>query len=501
MNPSRYVLAYDVGTSGVKGVLVSTEGEILLAETEAYPLYTPQPGWAEQVPEDYWNAVCKVTRTLMAKSGVAPAAIAGMTFGSMWKGIIPIDRQGRVLCSSILWLDARAGDQAKRLNERFGAGRFSAADYWPKLMWLRENHPEVIENAEMILEVNSFLKWKATGKAAMDISNCFVRSFDPKLETFYEEFLSFIDIPQEKFPPYVHSYDRVGCVTEAAAEELGLAPGIPVFGGSNDIQAVTVGSGCADIGGVHIYFGSSGWIGYTRPHITTTGGSPFDEGRSLTLFGLRAIGLTFNWMAQTLYKAEVESLGSQAYALIDREAEQIPAGSDGVLVTPWFHGEWPPLCSLNARGNFLNLSPRHDRRHMARATMEGVCYHLRMWAEYAEEKGGCVWPEAVNAIGGGAGSEVWMQMLADILDTPVNVPYAPRHAGAMGVACCVLVGLGQYADYSEAAKNLKMERCFRPRPEAVAAYQKSYAVFKQLYTLLKPMFVQMNTVKTEGANK
>ncbi len=497
MSNPQYVLAYDVGTSGVKGVLVSLDGEILLAETESYPLYTPQPGWAEQVPEDYWRGVCKVTRALMAKSGVSPSAIAGLAFGSMWKGIIPIDRDGKVLHNSILWLDARAGDQARRLNERFGAGKFNAAAYWPKLMWLRENAPEVIENAEIILEVNSFLKWKATGQAAVDISNSFVRSFDPELEAFYEEFLSFIDIPQEKFPPIVHAYDLVGRITEDAAAELGLAPGIPIFGGCNDIQAVTVGSGCADLGGVHIYFGSSGWNGYTRPHRSSIIDSPFDETRDLKLFGLRAIGLSFNWAAETLYKSEWETLGGEVFPLIDREAAEIPPGSDGVLVAPWFYGEWPPLCGLDARGCFLNLAPQHDRRHLARATMEGICYHLRMLAELADKAGGCAWPEAFNAIGGGAGSDIWMQMLADIMNTPVNVPRAPRHAGAAGVACCALIGLGEYADYTEAAKHLQMAHRFEPQPEAVKVYEKNYAVFKQLYSMLRPVFEQMNTRKAE----
>ena len=257
----RYVLAYDLGTSGVKGALVNMQGEVIDTATADYLLYTPQPNWAEQDPEQYWQGVCEVTRQVLKKAGAAPESVAGMAFGTQWKGIIPVDKDGKVLHNSIIWLDARAVDQAKRLNEKFGEGLFAASDYWPKLMWLQENEPECIENAQLILEANSFLKWKATGAGAIDISNCFVRSFDPKVEKLYEEILEFAGIPQEKFPGYVRAQDLVGHVTEKAAAELGLVPGIPVFGGNSDIQAIAVGAGCSDIGGVHMYFGSSGWVG------------------------------------------------------------------------------------------------------------------------------------------------------------------------------------------------------------------------------------------------
>ncbi len=502
MNSSQYILAFDVGTSGAKGVLTDMCGAILFAETEAYPLISLHPGWGEQDPECYWNSVCKITKKLLSASGISPSSVAGIAFGTMWKGTIPIDRDGRILHNSLLWLDARAGEQAKQLNEKFGPGRFGAATYLSKLMWLRQEHPEIVEKAECILEVNSFLKWRATGSRAVDISNCLVASFDPELDARYAQLFDFMDIPREKFPPYVHSQDLVGCLTEDAAVQMGLVSGIPVFGGCNDLQAATVGAGCAVPGAVYAYFGSSGWIGYTRPHKTALdGNSPFDETQDVAVIGVRSIGLSFNWTARTLYKAQFESMGNGVFPLIDRDAEEIPPGSDGVLAAPWFYGEWPPLAGLNARGSFLNLAPYHDRRHMARAVMEGLCFNLRIRAEHAASRNLFTWPAALNAIGGGACSEVWMQILADIMNTEVHVPYKPQHAGAAGTACCALVGLGVWSDYAEAAKNLPIEKHFRPRPEAVKIYEKNFAVYKQLYSLLKPVFDQMNTAGTEGKNK
>ena len=492
----NFVIAYDLGTSGVKVALVSMEGAVLATATDSYPLYTPRPNWAEQDPELYWQSVCRVTKEVFAASGLDPAGAAGLAFSTQWKGIIPIDCDGHVLHNSMIWLDARAESQAARMNAHFGAGKFSAADYWPKLMWLRENEPKIVDDAVMILEANSFLKWKATGEAAIDISNCFLRSFDPKLESLYEQILDFAGIPQEKFPRWVAFHERVGSITAAAAEEMGLVPGIPVFGGSSDIPAIAIGSGCSDVGGVHMYFGSSGWVGYSQTHTADELYiSPFDQQRDIALFGLQAVGLSLNWAVDKLYAAEKQQLGDGVYDLMNREVAEIPAGCEGALATPWFCGERPPLFGSDARGNFLNLGPRHDRRHMTRAVMEGVCYALRMATTYNHEAKGYPMPKSVSVVGGGSGSDVWMQALADVLEIPVHVPRAPRHAGAVGTAYCVLLGLGVCQDYSDVARKIQIERSFYPQPENAAVYRRGYSVFKQLYGILKPMFSAMNSAE------
>lgn len=484
----RFVLAYDLGTSGVKCALVTLSGRVVAGETVFYPLHMPQPGWVEQDPEDYWRGVCDATKAVMSKSNVEPKSIAGIAFSTMWRGIIPIDQAGNVLHNSIIWLDSRAVDQAKRMQEHFPDKGITTLSYWPKLMWLRENRPDVIEDAAVILEANSFLKWKATGVAAVDISNCYTRSFDPELESLYRAFLEVIDIPQDKFPPCVRSDELVGYMTKKAAEEMGLVPGIPVFGGCNDMKAVAVGTGSANIGGVHIDFGSSGWVGYTIPHTPNCDLSPFDTERDVITKGVQAIGLSFNWTVQKFYSAEFEQMGEKVFAFVDKEVEQTPPGADGVLATPWFYGEYPPLCGATARGNFLNLGPRHDRRYLTRAIMEGVCYHLKMQNQTFD----IPWPEAINVIGGATQSDVWMQMLADIMETPVRVIKDARYAATVGAAYCALIGLGVCFDYNETAQRVQVEKIFYPQKETKGIYRRNFAVFQQLHTILEPMFRQMN---------
>ena len=489
----RYVLAYDLGTSGVKAALVTMQGEVVHTATAGYPLYTPQVNWAEQDPDLYWQGVCTATRQVIAKAELDPSLISGLALGTMWKGIVPLNKDGKVLHNSIIWLDARAEDQARRLNEHFGRELFVSSDYWPKLMWLRENRPEVLEEATVILETNAYMKWKATGTMTVDISNSFLRSFDPELDAFYRDYLEFIDVPREKIPPFVKAEELVGHITEEAAAEMGLAAGIPVFGGCNYIQAISVGSGCSDVGGVHIYFGSSGWVGYSLPHqVGDFYLSPFDYDRDLSICGMQAIGLSMNWVAYRLFAPEYAEKGDDVFRYIDSLVEEIPAGSCGALATPWFYGERAPLLGDDARGNFLNLGPQHDRRHMARAIMEGVCYQLKMISRRQQSLKGAELPEAITVVGGGSCSGVWMQMLANVLNRTIRVPYSPRHTGAVGVAYTALIGLGVCEDYTDAARKIRYEHVYQPQADAVAVYEKGYAVFEQLYTVLKPMFSAMN---------
>lgn len=483
-----FVIACDLGTSGVKAALVNMLGEIFETATASYPLYVAHEGWAEQNPELYWNGVCQATQQVISASHVNPANAKGLAFCTQWKGIIPIDRDGHIMCNSIIWLDSRAGEQADRLNAHFGQELFCASDYWPKLMWFRENCPDIYEKAEIILEANSFLKWKTTGVAAMDVTNCFVRSADPKLQSIYNEILHFANIDLKKFPEMVNTYDIVGHVTQAAAEELGLAAGIPVFGGCCDIPAIAIGSGSAKAGGAHIYLGTSGWIGYSVPHTEIDfAACPLSTEEDICQSGMNAVGLAFNWAINRLYPREVDELGGGIYDFINAEIASAPAGSAGLICTPWFYGECEPLCP-EVRGTFFGLGDQHTRKHMVRAVLEGICYSLKYADEQYRSRKGLVRQKEYYAIGGGSLSPVWMQMLADILNMPINVPRETKHTGAIGAAYCALVGLGRCTDYGEASQNITVQHRYEPIPEHISVYADGYARFNRLREAIIPLF-------------
>lgn len=489
MQKTPFVLAFDVGTGCMKAALVSTGGKVLKTANEEYPLYTPGPDMAEQDAEDYWQGLLRATRAVFADGDYDPAGCVGLAIGAMWKGIIPVDGAGNPLCRGIIWLDARAGAEAAELNAVFGEGLFNAIDYWPKLLWAKKHWPDTVEKADMLLEANAFLKIRLTGRATSDVSNCFVSSFDPKLDSFYSRVLDYIGISRDKFPARVRCDEQVGKLTPSAARLLGLPAGLPVFGGSGDIPAIAIGAGCAAVGSTHIYFGSSGWVGYSVPHTADELYiSGFDEKRDIALYGFQSIGLSYRLGVEQLYAAEFAEQGERVFREVDRQVGEIPAGSCGVFATPWFYGERAPLSGVDARGCYLNLGPNTDRRHMMRALMEGICYGLSLAMDVKQKTKGYPRPRAVRVVGGGAKSGVWMQMLADVLNMPVVVVAETRHCGAVGIAYHVLVGLGYADGYEAAAENAPVSATYRPIPENVRVYREGIRTYKQIYRALRPVF-------------
>lgn len=490
----KYIASYDFGTSGVKSVLVGEDGQVLAHASAGYPLLTPHNGWAEQDPEMYWRAICRATQQAMAAVELTPDDVIGVVFGTMWKGIIPVDRQGKVLYPCMIWLDARAEKQAAVLNERMHTDRFCAQDYWARLMWLRDEQPDIYENAAYILENNAYLKFRATGKLGSDLSNCFVTSVKPPLKKEYEEIMAAADLDLQKFPPCVMPWDHVGDLSEQAASELGLAVGTPVFGGCGDIPAIAIGSGSSDMDAAHIYLGSSGWLGVTVPERRENVGetySSLDDKKEILLYTMQSACMTFDWAIRCFYKNEWESQGSGVYALIEQELSQIPAGSDGMIAAPWLHGERPPL-SEKARALFFNIKASHDRRYFVNAVQESVCYMLRSKLDtYRKESGRPI--EKLRVVGGAAASNHWMQMLSDILEIPVEVPADSRHVGAIGSAYCALIGLGRCADFEQTNQSITVERCFYPRAANKNVYDRNYAVFSGLYPALCKSFEAINT--------
>jgi sugar (pentulose or hexulose) kinase len=234
---------------------------------------------------------------------------------------------------------------------------------------------------------------------------------------------------------------------------------------------------------VHIYLGSSGWIGYTLPHdFKTLYFSPFDDKRDVTIMSSQAIGLSYNWALDRFYGDEKKELGDGIYTLVDQQLAEIPAGSEGVFATPWFYGERPPLFGRDARGNFLGLGAIHDRRHMTRAVMEGVCYQLRMGAEYNLKEKGRPLPKKVRAIGGGSCSGIWMQILADVLNIEVGC-LGSSEATALGTAVWGAVAAGCYPTLEEASAKMKLPitKTYYPDPARVEAYEAIYRRYVVLY--------------------
>lgn len=493
----KYIIAFDCGTTAVKAVAVHFDGRVAATWKEDCPLIQLHPDWAEQDPEVLWEAICGASRGVMGKGQLRGDDVIGVVFAAPWKNIIPVSRQGKVLRNSIIWMDARAGKQAARLNESAGFFVGTGQEYWPRLMWLKEMEPEIWKQADVIMGLNTFFKWKATGQIATEPSDDFFHACNPNIQKQYDAIVEAAGLSEDraKFPPQKLSTEKVGELTLEAAAQMGLVKGIPVFGGFGDLPAITIGTGCCQTDMVHLYFGTSSWLvdvmedrkeDFAPQYFT------FDPTHEGGLFALQTGCFAFDWAVDQFYHVERSILKDEVFRFVNEEIRQIRPGSDNLIATHWLTGELPPLAK-NAKALFFNLTSAHDRRHMVKAVMESICYtHRRYLEQYQQTTGKTL--SHIRVVGGGAGSELWMQMLADVLQIQVEVPESPRNTGAMGSYYCAMVGLGHLADYDAIHDAVRIEKVFLPRKENRSVYDKLYRIYLKLYPALSGLYDEINGV-------
>lgn len=501
----EYIMAYDFGTSGVKAALVTFQGELLCTEERGYSLITGPNGFAEQNPEEYWSAVCAATKAVVASAKIDSAMVTGMAFSTQGLGIIPIDADGNVLYNNISWIDTRARKQADEINALLGEELFAPADVPPKYLWIKQNLPEVYEKTKYFLDCTAFLNFKATGKCYLDYSAKAPYHTHPKIAATRKRQYDLIGIDTEKFPPLLPCAGYVGNLTERAAGELGLTTNAEVYMGVVDVTCAAIGAGCCREGDAHIYLGTSGWltalIGYERLESTSTGIwqlLSWDPTKQIYGGCVQSAGMALNWMIDQFYHIENELskdkrlsylIEDDIFKIINADVSTVPAGSEGLLATPWFMGEGCPISDEKAKATFIGASPQHTRRHFVRAMMESLCYSLRMEYEYYQHDTGKTL-QKIGAIGGGALSDPWMQMMADVMNLPVYRPRNCRHSGAIGSAAIAMVGKGVYK-MEEIDQFIQIEQTFEPIPEHVEVYNKSYEIWKKIYPALKDIYADI----------
>ena len=498
----RYIIAFDVGTTAVKVVCIDRQTGKLTTGKADCDLFFPQPNFVEQDPLQLWDALCAACRECVAKAQPDLNEIGGMVICAPWRNIIPLDKDGNVLHRSLIWMDARGIDQAARLNKAMDTAGFTGQDYHARLLWLKENEPEVWNNAAHIVGLNCYFKYRATGNLITECSDDFIRTPNPSVQAHYSNVLrhcGFTEADLAKFPPSLPSTAVMGELLPEAAKAMGLRPGIPVVGGFGDLNAITFGCGCIDEGMAHIYLGTSGWLCETRhERVANYGGGNFtlDETHENTLFGIQTGGRAYDWLTSQFYSAERREMGDDVFSFVNSEIGSVPPASDGLIATHWLNGELPPLAAKNAKGLFFNITDRHERKHFARAMLESICYTHRLSLQrYTDFHGGQA-PESIRVVGGGAMSAEWMQMMADILKIPVRVPANPRYVGTMGAYYCAMIGLGLAKDYADAiaSQSLGEETVYTPNPENFAVYDKSFDIYSKLYQTLKPLYDELNGV-------
>ncbi|MDR3292586.1 MAG: FGGY-family carbohydrate kinase [Clostridiales bacterium] len=501
----KYIIAHDMGTSSDKAVLIDFNGKIVASQKEDYPTYYPYPSWVEQVPSDYWNAVCKASKILVEKTGIAPASVMGVIFSTQSMGLIPMDEKGNTLYNNITWVDGRAEKQAQSLMKKLGGKKiFSLVSGTPimgkdviaKIRWLKDERPDVYNHTRWFVDVNGYLKYKCTGKIVAELSGASSYGLDLKKKTWMSA-LKLVGTDMNRLPPLVKSTDIVGGLLPEAAEAMGLKPETPVFGGSDDVQSAAIGSGMNGDGDIHIYLGTSAWVCASSRDKTKFkhGAAAIQSADPLMnlIVGLtEAAGSNIEWLIEQFFKHERDEYGEGIYAYMDKIIETVPAGSDYLICTPWMLGERCPVSSTTTRATLYNINPEHTRHHLMRAVYEGIAYNLRWILENLEKDYGFK-SEHFRIIGGGALDKAWMQIIADITGKEFSVIENPRNAGALGAAITALIGLKEISGFDAARDYVTVAETYRPDRKNKELYEKLFQSYQNIYSGLEKAYRGINS--------
>ncbi len=504
------ILAHDIGTTGDKATLFRGDGTLVASSFAAYPTTYPRPGWAEQAPAGYWSAFCLSTRSLLASSGTTPAEVAVVAFSGTMMAALPVLRDGTPLRDSIIWADQRATAQAARIAERVSpervyaitGHRLSASYSAAKMMWIRDNEPDIFRRAAAFIHTKDFLVLMLTGRICTDVSDATgMNLLDIRSQEWSAEMLEATGMPAGILPEILESSAVAGKVTAAAAAECGLAAGTPVVPGGGDGACATCGSGVVRDGDVYLSLGTSTWLGSASrtplldPKMRTVTYGHLRKGLYYLCGSMQAGGGSLKWFAHTL-GCELPDAGGSAAGAEDpdplgREAREAPQGCEGLLFLPYLMGERSPWWNSAARACFVGLTMRHTRAHMLRAVMEGVAHNMGIIAEAFAEQG--LRFGEVRIIGGGARSATWRQIFADVLERPVSTLNFMEEAASIGAAIAGGVGVGIFAGIEDAARIVRVAETTAPREESFAGYRGARAVFVRAYEQLVPVFDMIAT--------
>jgi xylulokinase len=497
------VLGIDVGTGGTRAVLVDRAGAILASATcEHVPFASPQIGWAEQDPHDWHKATGAAIRQVMSAAGTSASQILAVGLAGQMHGAVLLDADDQVLRPALIWCDQRTQAQCDWLNDNLGEGRIIELTCNPaltnftltKLLWVRDNEPEIWKRFQRVLLPKDYVRFRLTGEHAMDVAEASgTLMLDVTHRRWSEEMMSAVGIPMSSLPKLCESPEICARISEAGAAHTGLNAGTPVVGGAGDQAGGAVGMGIVRAGAVSATIGTSGVV------FAATDSPAMDikgrvhtfchavPGRWHVMGVTQAAGLSFRWLRDLVQN----SAGSVSYDDLTREAQSIPAGSDGVLWAPYLMGERTPHLDPNARGTLTGLAASHTRAHVTRAVLEGVAFSLKdTFSLFNEMK---VPLRNIRLGGGGSRSPLWRQIQADVYGHEVEI-LAAEEGAAYGGALLAGVGARFWNSVEEACDAVvKVQQRVSPEPMATAALQKQYQKYLKLYPALKPLFAVMNS--------
>ncbi len=492
----------DIGTSGTKTILIDGQGKVVAEATAGHPISHPKPMWSEQNPDDWWRAVVQTVQQAVKKSRAKSADIKAIGLSGQMHGAVLLDKNQKLLRPAILWNDQRTAAECKQIEVLSGGKKklvsmvanpaltgFTA----PKILWVRNNEPRKFEKMAHVLLPKDEIRRRLTGDFATDVSDASgTLLLDIKTRIWSKKLLGLLDLDPGLFPKCYESEDVTGRLTRAAATELGLSTDCLVVGGAGDCAAGAIGTGVVESGIVNSSIGTSSVVFVhcdefrpdpnARLHTFCHAVRNKWHQMGVTLTG----GGAMEWFRNELCGDKKASGKRSVYQMLDEEAAAVPAGSEGLFFLPYLAGERTPHADPNARGCMVGLTLSHKRGHIVRSIMEGVTMAMRDSVEIMRDLKIPV--QQVRATGGGAASRLWMQMQADIFDSPISTINSSQGA-ALGVALLAATGAGEFKNVVEACKaTVKTVETVRPNKAAVQNYNARFPLFQQLYKSLKQDF-------------
>ena len=523
---NQYVLAVDLGTSGCKTALVARDGQVAAWAYRAVAMHLLPGAGAEQVPGDWWQAFLDSAKEVMAESRVNPADVVAVCCSTQGEGTIPVDRHGQPLMNAITWMDMRgAGNLRAHVRGLFnlagydvfklqrwlrlcgGAPSLSGKDPAAHMLFIRDMLPEIYQRTFKFLNVLDFFNMKLTGRFVSThdsiLTSWVTDNRDPDHIRYHPGLVRDSGIDADKFPDLVPCTEVIGTLLPQVAAAIGLSHTTRVVAGAIDNSAAAVGAGTFADNDAHLYIGTSSWIGahtakkktdiaaqiasipcavpskYLMVAMQTSAGNNLTFLKEKVLYNQDAL----------LHKEQLPDV----YKIFDRIAKGVPAGCNGLIYTPWLFGERCPVDDRSLRAGLFNLSLDHTRETIIRAFFEGVALNTR-WMQKPVQKFMGSDLQRLTLLGGGATSQVWSQIFADVLGIPVRQLAEPMQANAVGAAYVAFVGLG-LIDFEGAAAQTRYREVLEPDPANHAIYNDVFATFTELHQRLSPLYKRLNKGK------
>jgi xylulokinase len=514
-----HILGLDVGTSGLKLALVTVRGETVGSVVEPYPLHLLPNGGAEQDPQDWWDGVVRGTRRVLAETRVDPAEVVGVGCSAQWSGTVPVDADGRPLMRAIIWMDSRGADQIRQVVRGFptiegyglrklvtwirrtgGAPGHSGKDSIAHILFIRDKLPAIYARTHLFLEPRDWINFRLTGRMATSfdaVTLHWVADTRHVQDVRYDDrLLRMAGLERHRLPEILPTASVLGTLRREAASELGLPETVQVVTGTPDLMAPAIGAGAIRDFDAHLCIGTSSWLTCHVPYKKTDlfhnmASIPSAiPGRYLLANEQESAGVCLVELKNVLFPLDGRPVLGDHYQEMFDSAEVVPPGSDGLIFAPWVNGERSPVDDRTVRGGFFNQSLGLTRGHLVRAVLEGVAYNARWLLVYVEKfiKRRL---DVIKAVGGGARSELWCQIAADVLNRTILQVEDPVMANPRGAALQAAVALG-YLTWDEVADSVSIARTFQPDPASRAVHDPRFREFVNLYRSTRKIHARLN---------